>query len=176
MIDEFWQICNAAHECWRARRGLFEDNTQRDYLLGTFCGPFLEHLSRITQQYVLHQIAKLHDPPVQNGNINLSIGYLIDYGGWDASTSARLLHLKGKLDSLANALKPVRNKITAHNDLATILAGLPLGNFSLDADIEYFNYLQDFMDTVAGTPRPFVDLIRNDAQVFVESLVRGAKS
>ena len=70
IVDEFWELCNVAHECWLARRGLFEDNPDRDYLFNTFCGPFLLHLSNMTQQHVLHQIAKLHDPAVQSGNIN----------------------------------------------------------------------------------------------------------
>jgi len=103
----------------------------------------------MTQQHVLHQIAKLHDPAVQSGNINLSIAYVIEFGGWDTSTLSDLTSLKGKLDSLANALKPARNKMTAHNDLATILAGMPLGAFPLGADVEYFQHLQELVDVVA---------------------------
>jgi hypothetical protein len=25
---EFWEVCNATHECWLARRGLFDDNAE----------------------------------------------------------------------------------------------------------------------------------------------------
>lgn len=73
IVDEFWELCNAVHECWLARRGSFEDYAHRGHLIGAFCGPFLQHLSSVTQQHVLHQIAKLQDPAVQGGNVNLSI-------------------------------------------------------------------------------------------------------
>lgn len=66
--------------------------------------------------------------------------------------------------------------LTAHNELATIPAAVRLGAFPLDADIEYFRHLQEFVDIIAGGPRPFADLMRNDAQVFLEALVRGARS
>jgi hypothetical protein len=175
IIGEFWAICNAVYECWLARRGLFEDNADLDQLGRTHCSAFLGHLSLVTQRDVLHQIAKLHDPARQFGQNNLSIGYVVDNGLWDRETRMRLSVLRAKLDSFADSLRQARNKMTAHNELAAILAGQPLGQFPRGADIEYFKNLQAFMDTVAGVPRPFNDLIRNDARAFVESLVRGSR-
>jgi hypothetical protein len=163
-------------ENWAARRELFEDNSQKDHLLGTFCAPYLDILERITHEHVLHEISKLHDPSVSGGNINLSIAYMVEYGGWDSATAATLNDLKLKLDLLGAALKPLRNKVTAHNDLATILASERMGTFPLDADVEYFKYLQEFVNNVAGGPMPFNTTVRNDARAFVESLVRGART
>lgn len=176
IVDEFWEICNATHEAWLARRGLFEDNAELEQLGRTHCGTFFGHLSIVTQRDTLHQIAKLHDPAGQIGHTNLSLAYVAEYGLWDRETRMRLNALKGKLDAFAALIRQARNKLTAHNDLATILAGQPIGQFPLGADIEYFRNLQEFVDIVAGGQRPFNDLIRKDALVFVESLVRGAKS
>ena len=78
----------------------------------------------------------------------------------------RLGALKAKLDAFAAVLRPARNKMMAHNDLNTILLRPTLGEFPDGADVEYFKNLQEFMDIVAGAPRPFNDLIRNDARVF----------
>jgi hypothetical protein len=157
IVGEFWEICNAAYECWLARRGLFEDNAELEQLVHTHCAQYLAHLGIVTQRDVLHQIAKLHDPARQFGQSNLSS------------------LLKAKLDAFASLLRDARNKLTAHNDLATILAGQPLGRFPAVADIEYFKDLQELVAIVAGTPRPFNDLVRNDARAFVEALMRGTR-
>jgi hypothetical protein len=175
IVDEFWEICNAAYECWLAHRTLFDDNADQEPLLRSQCAAFLQHLSIVTQRDTLHQIAKLHDRPGHIGQHNLSIAYITEYGPWDRETRMRLNGLKAKLDSFAALLRSARNKITAHNDLATRLLRPALGGFADGADIEYFKNLQEFVDIVAGGPRRFNDLIRNDARAFVESLLRGAK-
>jgi hypothetical protein len=175
IVDEFWQICNAAHECWLAHRGLFDDNTDAEQLRHTHCAPFLAYLSIVTQRDTLHQIAKLHDPARTFGQNNLSIGFIMDNGLWDRETRMRLSLLRAKLDAFAELLRHARNKITAHNDLAARLLRPNLGEFPDSADIEYFKNLQEFVDTVAGGPRPFDGQIRNDVRAFVESLMRGAR-
>jgi len=175
IIVEFWQVCNAAYESWLARRGLFDDNPDLERLSRTHCAEFLGHLSIVTQRDGLHQIAKLHDSPTMFGQSNLSIAFVVDSGLWDREIRMQLSILKAKLDAFAALLREARNKLTAHNDLTTILAGQPLGKFPPGADVEHFKNLQEFVGLVAGGPRPFNDLVRNDARVFVESLMRGAR-
>jgi hypothetical protein len=175
IVREFWEVCNSAYESWLVRRGLFDDNAELEQLGRTHCAQLLGHLSIITQRDVLNQIAKLHDPPEQIGYDNLSIAFVVESGLWDREPRMRLSALKTKLDAFASLIREARNKLTAHNDLATILAGRPLGKFPLGADIEYFKNLQELMGIVAGGPRPFNDLVRNDARVFVEALTRGAR-
>ena len=175
-IAEFWQLCNAAYECWVSHRALFDDNTDLDHLGRSHCAAFLAHLSIVTQRDTLHQIVKLHDPPGHIGQHNLSIAYITEYGLWDRETRMRLNGLKTRLDSFASLLREARNKITAHNDLTTRLLRPALGRLPDGADIEYFKGLQECVDIVVGTPQPFNMQIRNDARVFVESLVRGARA
>lgn len=175
IVREFWEVCNGVYECWLARRGLFDDNAELEQLGRTHSAQLLAHLGIITRRDLLHQIAKLHDPARQFGQSNLSIGFVIDNGLWDRETRMRLSMVRAKLDGFAELLRQARNKLMAHNDLAAILADQPLGQFPFGADIEYFKNLQELVDIVAGTPRPFNDLVRNDARVFLESLVRGAR-
>jgi hypothetical protein len=112
------------------------------------------------------------DPAKQFGGNNLSISYVIDNGLWDRETRMRLGMLKSKLDASASLLRETRNKLMAHTDLAAVLAGRTLGQFPVGADVEY---LQELADLIAGEPRPFNDLVRNDPGLFVEALLRGAR-
>ena len=52
------------------------------------------------------------------------------------------------LDNLATAIRPARNGILAHNDLEAILNAEPLGKFKENADKDYFEKLQQFVDLV----------------------------
>ncbi len=50
--------------------------------------------------------------------------------------------------SFAAKMKPPRNKLTAHNDVLTILAASELGKFDPGADVEYFDHLKAFAEIV----------------------------
>ena len=81
---------------------------------------------------------------------------------------------------LAGFIKPARDKILAHNDLETILHGSELGGFSEDADEQYWELLQEFLNIVykksVGTPAPELrsrDAIWADADAFLDSMYNG---
>ena len=134
----------------------------------------LNRLSIITQEYSLHQLAKLHDPAVQGKGINLGIDYVIEFGAWDDPTLTVLRRLKTDLETLADLIRPARNKALAHNDLATLLAIKGVGAFPADADVKYFRALQEFVDVVhkgvVGGPYPFAEFARRDAQELMVTL------
>jgi hypothetical protein len=69
-------------------------------------------------------MAKLHDPAVMSGRVNLSLAYILDYGGWDVATAGRLRALRNQLDDLDRQIRPARNRILSHNDLVTLLDDL----------------------------------------------------
>jgi hypothetical protein len=134
-------------------------------------------LSIVSQEYTLLQISKLHDPPVQQKSVNLSVAYMVDYGAWDAHTLSELQPLKSRLDELGrNILGAPRNKLLCHNDLASILAGSPLGAFSAGADDDYFDALKAFArivhERVAGVPYIFGDEATTDVRDFLSELTK----
>ncbi len=67
-------------------------------------------------------------------------------------------------------IKPARNKILAHTDLATIQNKQTLGAFQKNADQEYFTVLAQFISVVQGSPFVFGAYVRNDARIFVNGL------
>jgi hypothetical protein len=122
----------------------------------------------IGQEYTLLQIAKLHDPPVQNGRANLSIPYMLERGAWCAETEQQLRSLAQALESLGRtALRTARSRALCHNDLETIISGTALGTFEAGLDRAYFDRLQAFVDLVhndsIGGPYPFSDFAAADA-------------
>jgi hypothetical protein len=174
VVRDFCLLCDKAHEYWRNHLELFDNNPRNAELCNSIAGRELERLSVISHEYSLLQIMKLHDKAVMNGNITLGIDYILRYGGWSVPVLPRLTALAKELDSLADKLKGVRNKILSHNDLATIVAGATLGEFAKGADEKYFKDLQEFVnivhDEVVGGPYPFDDLVGNDIDLFLHTI------
>ena len=174
VVQEFCKLCNWVYEAWAMHRAFFDDNTNADFLKASQYGDSLARLSIITQEYVLLQIVKLHDRAVQREQINLTLEYMVKFGGWDEITAGRLRKLHEDLETLAKKLRPARNKVLSHNDLSAILESSSLGEFEKGADIKYFEALQEFAnvvyDKVIGGPFPFNDLAVNDANALLAAL------
>ena len=171
VVTEFCNLCNDAYTSWLTRKYLFDLNPDFAEFKHPHYEHFFQRLSDITQKYWLHQLAKLHDPAVQSGQINLTISYVIEYGQWDSDTATILKDLQSKMISLASSIKMARNKLLSHNDLASILTGGPLGAFDPGEDVKYFDNLKQFAnlvhDKVVGGFFPFDDFVQNDVEIFV---------
>lgn len=177
VVDLFARLFSWAHESWITHRTLFDDNPDAESINSGPSGPFLRRLSVITQEYCLQQLAKLHDPSSQGKKTNLSIGYVLERGGWEKKTFDTLSGLKMRLDALADIIAPARNKVLAHNDLQTQLDNRDLGAFPKGADLEYFRVLLEFVGVVYfemdGRTVEFVDVAQTEARSFVANLPRG---
>ena len=177
VVEEFYRFCNWAYEVWLTHRGLFDNNPRAEDLKNSFANDAMARLSEITQEYLLHQIAKLHDPAVQAGQVNLGIEYIVKFGAWSPAVLAELEQLQVKLNGFAQSLRGARNKILSHNDLVTILSGSTLGAFPAGADCAYFDSLQEFVNKVhsdvIGGPAPFNDLVSNDIAGLLGMLKSG---
>jgi hypothetical protein len=180
LLDRLFNQCNWAHEVWTLRRALFEGNRRKRTLER---GPhmyFLATVNTALTEYVLLQIAKLHDPAVVSGRVSLTIEYVVEYGGWDASSRRKLLRLKERLDALGKQIRPARNRLIAHNDLAAVLGDTALGAFEEGADRKYFRALQSFITTVyrSATGEPcaaFATFSRDDAHQVIAALASSTR-
>jgi hypothetical protein len=166
VVEEFCKLCDWAFKAWLTHRELFDENPNATQLQASNGAEALSLLSVITQEYALHQIAKLHDPAVVAGNITLGIDYMLKFGGWSSTTQASLSALAHRLNQFAAGLRSARNKVLSHNDLAAIVAGQALGCFTPGEDVKYFEDLQEFAnlvhEEVGGGPYPFDGLVKND--------------
>jgi hypothetical protein len=178
-VRAFCVACSWVHEVWSLHR-TFQDELQIDEGLRYRHGYFLERLSVITQQYVLLQICKLHDPAVQYGHVNLSVDLVVTRGDWGKDTRAKLDQLRVNLNDFHQEVAPARRKILAHNDRDTALAGRCLGAFPSGKDEAYFRQLQEFVNLVheeaIGGPYPFHECARDDVRLVIDDLLRAANT
>lgn len=177
LTKDFLALCEWVHHAWLIHKSM-ETSPRIEALMKGRCKEFLHHLSRITQEYSLQQIAKLHDPAVQAGKTNLTLDYVIRYGNWDAPTAAALSALRDEMERLVGLpVKQSRNKVLAHNDVETVINETLHGAFADGADETYFEKLQEFMNLVHdkcfGGPAPLSGFAWADTQVFIETLAKG---
>jgi AbiU2 len=163
-------VCNQAYAGWRIHKILFDDNPRKKELERSEARHALMHFSIVSQESLLLQIAKLHDPAIMQGHITLGVEYMVRYGGWDKSTETELQTLQVQLNELAMKIRPARHKILSQNDLEAILSGATLGEFPDGEDNKYFKTLQEFMDVIhtniIGEALPFSE----DARITKEFL------
>ena len=174
VVREFCWLCDSAFRWNTAHRVLFDDNPAIETDMAGRHGAFLGLLSAITQEYSLHEIAKLGDPAIQNNRANLSCDYIIRFGGWDTATRAKLEALAKQHQEFSVRIRPARNRVLAHSDLESILDGGTLGAFEKDADRKFFEALQEFVNIVHGStiggPRPLDSAMVRHAAAFRDAL------
>lgn len=170
--NKFFELCNWAYECWLTHKRLFDDNDRKESTIG-LAAHFTARLSIITQEYVLLQICKLHDPAIQGSSINITIDYILRFGQW-GSDQERIQAIGSRLNTLFCRLKSARNKILAHNDLEALMSAAALGDFPSDLDNEYFSALRELANEVSckwlNGPRVFNDLAGADVDEFLDRL------
>jgi AbiU2 len=174
VAKKFCELCNWAYECWLTHKRLFDENDRTETTIGK-ARYFSERLSTITQEYVLLQICKLHDPAIQGSSFNITIDYIVRFGDWEADAE-RIQRIGFRLTTLFEKIKSARNKVLAHNDLKALMDSAALGDFPKGLDDEYFSALQELVNEVHGKwfdgPYPFNDLAGADVDEFLHTLER----
>ncbi|MDR4468394.1 MAG: hypothetical protein MRJ68_08855 [Nitrospira sp.] len=172
-----WRVCNDAHEAWKLRRALVDDNLKLAEIQQSTHNYFVFQLSVALHHHALLQIAKLHDPAEMSGRLNMSLAFVVERHDWDPATLKMLSELSTRLGSLYDAIKTARHRILAHNDLATLSADLDLGAFPAGADRAYFETLFTFVQTVwvavvGSTCADFSSFSASDAEMAIAALLR----
>ena len=171
--EKFCELCDWTHTVWSIQR-TFQDDPRTADIAAAGHGYLFHHLSTICSEYTLLQMSKLHDPAKQQGRFNLTLHYVLEFGAWDPSTEAQLRGVLTELEDLNQRIRGARNRMLAHNDLATILADTPLGDFPTGLDDKYFERLQTFASIVhertTGLPFQFAPFARTDVFVLLDAL------
>src|SRR4051812_7663466 len=99
---EFCSLCDWAYHSTQIHRHLFDNNRHAVVLSESKYGFALGHLSNVTVEYAVLQIAKLHDKAVVSGNITLGIDFVMTYGGWNEPVKSQLEAIRKELDAFAD--------------------------------------------------------------------------
>ena len=114
------------------------------------------------------RLRRLLDPAKTRQNENLSLANILD----DIDSDSRKNELRNRLADLSEQAQPVVNavnKITAHNDAATIQNNEPLGKMPGDAYERLIDGLYDWIKR-AGMPDPYGSGTVGDAPMNIETL------
>lgn len=182
VVRKFCDICRWVYDCWQFHRTLFDDNPHLKLLREGKQGFPLDHLGAMTQEYVLHEMAKLHDNADferkgKQKDHNIGYAYIVENGNWDAQTRVELERIHDRLKKLGDemGLVQTRNKILSHNDLATHMNRAVVGQFAKGLDIEYFDALKEFVGLVhektVGGPYSIEGFGKFDAEILLTALV-----
>ena len=123
LFYELWTNIAHLHLNWKNYRSLFGTSPERIELLNRAASSFFGLLDGILRHDVMLSIARLTDPPRSLGKDNASLARLIDTLT-PFVDGALVNELQSKLKNLQAHCEPVRqirNRILAHNDLATSL-------------------------------------------------------
>ncbi len=169
LVLKFCECSFWAHDCWLFHRCLFDDNSDQDRTIGK-AKYFTSTLSEITQEYVLLQLAKLHDKVEINGRLNVTVDSVFNSHDWgDKKDEAE--KLRDKLLGLWTRIKTARHQILCHNDFITLKENTTHGKFTPGLDKKYFDSLQSLVnithETAIGGPYPFNDHTETDVIEFL---------
>lgn len=167
---KFCKLCDWTYECWLTHQRLFDENDRKKKTIAK-AQYFTARLSIITQEYVLLQICKLHDPARQGNSLNITIDYILQFGDW-GSDKKKIQDIVSRLNTLFEKIKSARNKVLCHNDFKALMEEeATLGDFPNGLDKEYFYALQELVNEVHGKwfdgPYPFNDLAGADVDEFL---------
>ena len=148
--QSFCNLCQWVYECWTTHSNLLECLPTRleeersmplpDFLETPY-GRCLDRLNVMSHEYIVLQIAKLHDPAIQGRNENLSISFFLNQDFWSEDEELAVREIATELEGLHAQIEDARNKILAHNDRTVFEKDLLLGGFRPGDDERYFRTL-----------------------------------
>jgi hypothetical protein len=123
LFHKLWISVSHLHLNWKNYRSLFGTSPERVELLNWAASSFFGLLDGILRHNVVLAIARLTDPPRSAGKDNASLAHLVDMLT-PFIDAAFIDELRSELEGLQAYCEPIRqlrNRLLAHDDLATAL-------------------------------------------------------
>jgi hypothetical protein len=122
VYDPLWQVVQNIHFEWMVYRQLFGTSAERIDLLNRFGGAVFGTFQKLLERHVSLAIFRLLDPLTQSRgrDENLCLERLADVVALaDHALGSALAARREAIRTLMDPHKDLRNKVLAHNDLAT---------------------------------------------------------
>jgi len=123
----FRDACIWLRHCYNIYARLYHADEDTETVLRESAPRFFSDLSTILQEYFFLQVRKITDPPVMKGRNNLSLQYVDQLLTALGLASPELVALSSKLISYRMLTADIANRVAAHTDAETTLAGNLIG-------------------------------------------------
>lgn len=182
IIDEFCTLCESVWIDHDLYRSLYKtDHTEIDRrrifkLCNSIAPKFFDDLNRILIDNLILQFSKITDPAATGKNTNLTTNYVVEKIGWPDDVRQKLREINARLTAFRRYIEPARSKSVAHVDLSARFRRLEdLGKFPKDADRQFLQDLQAFIDIAYGhfhngAPRPINPAMSTDTHQLIRAL------
>ena len=158
---------------------IFSESTKAEYAAMEAVSPrFFEDMAQVFNEFAILSACRITDPWIDKfGNENLTIGYFVNIlsRGRFESLHAQLVALKTRMEEHRSRIEDARNKLTAHADLETIMAGKTLGAATWPQWDQFWKDLGDFVSLVhqnaEGSPFNIrAAMVRGDAEMVLKKM------
>jgi hypothetical protein len=182
----FFDLCDHLHEVWKFGLVLFDNKTRVQIPPPALRG--MHFINDMFNKYWMLELTKLHDNSTVANKRTLGVNTIIELGGWDAATRARLEALRDEMEAFVwgdnkTGLKAARNMLLCHNSFDAyhnMKEGETLGRFAAGQEVAYFEKLQEFVNIVSmevfGNDHGFLDAIEVDASDLIHTIIQGSRT
>ena len=149
--DEFLELreaCIWLQSCYNIFNHLYNSGDETEALLRKSAAWFFTDLNRILQEYFLLQARKITDPATSLGRENLSIPNLNSKLLSEGLLSKEIEDLSAQLLDYRELIRLANNRVIAHHDKETVLAGTILGTHSANKVDSFMNNIRAYTDAV----------------------------
>lgn len=177
VVKKYCEQCGWAWTIRNQYRVLYERSEKRLRLLDHVAHDHFSFMHSVLLEYIYLQLAKLTDPAKTGRHDNLSAAFVANELSWPPEIAAKLQQLLTPLHAFRERIILPRQKHIAHAGLQEHLSCTPLGGFPAGEDDQFFETLQEFVNTaheyLVGDPYPLDAVSIRDADNLVMVMRRG---
>jgi len=144
----FRDQCIWLRNCFNTYNRLYDAGEETEQALLRVAPLFFDDLQKILQEYFFVQVRKITDPAFTRGRANLSVPYIDQVVAELGFSSAELTRLSADLIAYRATTSEIVNRVAAHSDHKTVLAGADVGAHPEAELAAFMRNLQLYTDLV----------------------------
>jgi hypothetical protein len=175
----FFNHCIFIRSLYEHSRILFVLTTDKERaLMERTANVFFGDLSHVLAETVILQVCKITDPAKDNrGNENFTVAHFLLNANFaaDLDQEKRLNELHAQIQEFRKKLKPARDKLISHSDLAAVMKGAELGAATEDEWGKFWSDLEKLLcilhEQAFGSPTHLNEVaLLSDADNLIKAL------
>ncbi len=145
-LKRFFDQCIWTRNIYDEYRDLYEKGDERLGLYKEIAFGFFQDLNIVLIDYLLLNMCKITDPASSGNKDNLTVKYILSKMEPEIVEELKLEELSNKIHEFTEHILLARNKIIAHIDKNVAISNEPLGGFSDEDGIAFWENLQELVN------------------------------